>query len=267
MNMLTKRIKVKSLKHIFLICWAVIVMGCETDEVSADSSNNEVVAFPYAVDSSLFGQKILSEGTTFDSVTLNNGQSFYFAINVPEHNVQEKLPLVISLHGAAGQGEIHLLNFALPVVESMNAIVIAPNKPNNLNWTHKSYVLPINSLIEQAIKQWPIDPDKIVIMGYSLGGTAVWSFTNNYPDVYSAGVVLAGSPNINNESGQVPMYLVHGTEDSFFGHNGVENAYDQLIKRGGKAQIHIVEGYPHTPPDIYIDYMTPVVDWLENEIW
>jgi len=262
-----KNLNVKGLKCALLIFCSIVATGCETDEISSGKSSNEAIPFPYAVDESLFTQYAFSEGTSFDSVMLNNGSSLIFAINVPEHNEQDKLPLIISLHGANGQGEAHLLNFALPVFESMKAIVIAPNKANDLNWTHNSIMLPINSLVEQAIKHWPIDPNRVVIMGYSLGGTAVWSFTSNNPEIYSAGVVLAGSPNITDNSGLVPMYLVHGTEDSFFGYTGVENAYDRLIKGGTKAQLHIAQGYPHYPPIMYIDYLTPVIDWLENEIW
>jgi predicted peptidase len=265
--MFTKILNNRGLKYTLLICCVSLATGCEMDKVSADKSSNEVVAYPYAINESLFTQNILTEGTSFDSAVLNSGQSLYFGINVPEHNEQDKLPLIISLHGASGQGEIHLLNFALPVFESMQAIVITPNKPNDLNWTHKSYIRPINSLVEQAIKHWPIDPNKVVIMGYSLGGTAAWYLTNHYPELYSAGVVLAGSPNIINDSGRVPMYLVHGTEDTAFGYNAVIDAYDKLIEREGKAQLRIAEGYPHFPSDIYIDYMTPVSDWLQNEIW
>jgi len=262
-----KNLKLKGLKYALLIFCGILATGCKTGEISSGKSTKETIIFPYAINESLFTQNILNEGTSFDSVMLNNGSSLLYAINVPEHNDQDKLPLIISLHGANGQGEIHLLNVALPVFESMKAIVIAPNKANDLNWTHSSIMPPINSLVEQAIKHWPIDPNKIVIMGYSLGGTAVWSFTSNNPEIYSAGVVLAGSPNINEDSYQVPMYLVHGTEDSFFGYTAVENAYDQLIKGGTKAQLHIAQGYPHYPPSIYIDHMIPVVDWLENEIW
>jgi dipeptidyl aminopeptidase/acylaminoacyl peptidase len=265
--MFAKILNIGGLKCTLLIFGTLLVTGCETDKVSADKSSNEVVLFPYAVDESLFTQNTLREGLSFDSVALNNGQEFYFGIEVPEHTEQNKLPLIISLHGAKGQGEVHLLNFASPVFESMQAIVITPNKPNNLNWTHKSYIKPINSLVEQAIKHWPVDPNKIVIMGYSLGGAATWYLTNHFPEIYSAGVILAGSTNLTNDSGHLPMYLVHGTEDSVFGHQAVENAYDTLIKRGGKAQLHIAEGYPHFPSDIYIDYMTPVVDWLQDEVW
>ena len=59
----------KALIGVFLLANIVLITACETNEVSADTSGNEVVLFPYAINPDLFTQQTLIEGSEFASFT------------------------------------------------------------------------------------------------------------------------------------------------------------------------------------------------------
>ena len=123
----------------------------------------------------------LEPGIRIDSLDLNGGIMWNYSISVPEINDDEKVPLIIGLHWyGEHEGEKYLRCLADPGFKKLNAIIFSPDAGEYYFWDENNFSL-ILTLIEYAKKYWPIDPDKIIVSGYSNGGIASWFFGTHYP--------------------------------------------------------------------------------------
>lgn len=135
------------------------------------------------------------------------------------------------------------------------------------------------ALIEDIIKAYPIDANRIYIHGLSNGGNAVWKAVETRPDLFAAYLPMAGTPHpgINySKISHIPLWLFQGADDNTnsalptaaraaiatleaigatprynefqeTGHNAWDPAYAQpdffswMLKQS-KAKIHVVGG-------------------------
>ncbi len=85
------------------------------------------------------------------------------------------------------------------------------------------------------MKQFPIDPDRIYVMGYSNGGCGTWDLLVRAPKLFAAAVVISGAvdPASIGVAKRVPVWVFHGAKDKTVpaarGHDMVE----ALKKAGG----------------------------------
>jgi len=100
------------------------------------------------------------------------------------------------------------------------------------NWNRVHGEKQVLTFIEIAKAQYDIDPDRVYVVGFSMGGTGSWHFAGRFPDLFAGaapcnGVVMASPksqlkskdeiysiqyglvPNVRN----LPMYFCTGTED------------------------------------------------------
>lgn len=83
----------------------------------------------------------------------------------------------------------------LPKLLETGAILVAPwgykNNGQRLLGEHD-----ILKVLEEVQKAYKIDPQRISITGYSLGGTVAFTAPLHYPDIFSAAAPLCGYPNL-----------------------------------------------------------------------
>jgi len=142
------------------------------------------------------------------------------------------------------------------------------------NWNRVHGEKQILTLIEIAKAQYDIDPDRVFVMGFSMGGTGSWHMAGRFPDLFAGaapcnGVLMANPksqlptkeeiysiqyglvPNVRN----LPMYYFTGTADK----NCMPGTYLYVWDRiqelrqsdpGGYQQIEFkcYEGLAHTFP-------------------
>lgn len=126
----------------------------------------------------------------------------------PEHDLSEKLPLVVVLHGCtqtasgydhgSGWSELASANgFATLFAEQQRA-----NNPNLcFNWfqpgdTRRAAgeALSIAQMIEVMIEQHSIDRERVYITGLSAGGAMTSVMLATYPEIFAGGAIIAGLP-------------------------------------------------------------------------
>ncbi|NMH88347.1 carboxylesterase family protein [Flavivirga algicola] len=72
-------------------------------------------------------------------------------------------------------------------------------------------------LIEQIIKDKNIDPDRVYIIGLSMGGFGTWEFTARKPHLFAGAVPMAGysDPNQLEKIKHIPFWIFHGDIDKW----------------------------------------------------
>ena len=70
-------------------------------------------------------------------------------------------------------------------------------------------------LIEWVEAHYPVDGNRIYVMGMSMGGFGTINFTGTYPGKVAAGIALCGGGSLNDYArlNEVPFWIVHGKFD------------------------------------------------------
>lgn len=142
----------------------------------------------------------------------------------------KKLPLVVFLHGSGERGDDNdaqlkwgVMQFATDeAMKNFPAYVIAPQCPENDTWyaqNGKSGSKPLEmviGLIDEMIKNYSVDTDRIYITGLSMGGYGTFDALARYPDLFAAAVPVCGGgdPKTAKNFKDVPVWIFTGAEDS-----------------------------------------------------
>ncbi len=116
-------------------------------------------------------------------------------------------------------------------------------------WSYRPSAFPLQAL-DHVLRRYPIDRDRVVLAGYSMGGFGAWNLGLRYHDRFAALAPLAGgisreeyllapdplSRALLDNAAMVPCFFVHGSRDEV-----VPVAFDRWTARDLKAR-----GVEHT---------------------
>ena len=201
--------------------------------------------------------------------------AFGYWLYTPE-NPTENMPLIVYLHGASGRGED--LNLVVSDEDfpkylqsgelgDVRAYVLIPQLPADLrSWSDIGDSL--YSLIQKTVSDFSVDTENISLVGFSMGGTAVWELAAEYPDLFARIAPLAGSARGVLEQvsvlQEIPVRAFVGSADTVIAPNSSEQMVAELKKSGADAQIIVLDGADHVsvPSLVYHDESIRLVEWL-----
>lgn len=140
-------------------------------------------------------------------------------IHVPQnYQPATPAPLVVFLHGALRTVDA-FMNGHAPISEDTGTIVLMPLSNvgtwDAINGDFGPDVAVINAALEWAFQHCNIDPTKIVLSGFSDGGTYVIALGRANGDLFSR--IVAYSPGFLidvTRTGRAPFLITHGTQDT-----------------------------------------------------
>jgi len=172
----------------------------------------------------------------------------------------EKYPLVVILHGAGERGadnKNQLVWFwndkkpsvmTRPEVAAAKAFVIVPQCPEGKKWVevpwekgcYKSPQISeplklVLALVDSFIKDQPIDPDRVYIIGMSMGGYGAFDAVQRRPDLFAACVPICGAGDLSRvkDIAHVPVWVFHGDADGAVPVSGSREMIAALKRAGG----------------------------------
>lgn len=174
--------------------------------------------------------------------------------------IKRKLPLVIFLHGSGERGddnEAQLKWGAQQFASDKNmkhypAFVVAPQCPENDQWSAYDGQFKANptkpmalvrGMIDDLIKEYPIDETRIYITGLSMGGFGTFDALARYPDLFAAAVPVCGSgdPATVDKFKDTPIWIYTGAEDDVVRPERTVKMFNALMDAGAKP------GYTQVP--------------------
>lgn len=174
------------------------------------------------------------------------GDTLPYRILYPEnYKPGKKYPLVLFLHGAGERGndnELQLKHGSRMFLDAKNrkkypAIVIFPQCPAENYWASVNvdrnqkpinFVFDYNNpphwpltasvdLVKKFIDEGKADPDRIIVMGLSMGGMGTFEAISRNPGLFSAAVPICGGGDTtfcSRYAGRLPLWVFHGSEDN-----------------------------------------------------
>jgi len=213
----------------------------------------------------------------------------------PVLKANRKYPLVMILHGHGANPENYVGIFER-VASSLDAIVCAPYGPypipfergHGYSWfpapwffqdllrtgtptgdrtqrrqeiemqeqsVSRSFVL---AAIDHVSSQFPVDPDRVFLMGHSEGGVLAYGLALEHPDLFR-GLIVVGArlrpsdatPEILSEAaGQVEVMICHSRGDKAMSFDHAKAASETLAGAGIQSKIFPYEGGHGLTPDL-----------------
>jgi predicted peptidase len=171
----------------------------------------------------------------------------------PTYDSAKKYPLILFFHGGSGRGsnnEAQISNenekathiWTMPENQAaFPTFVLAPQCAKGENWsdpelneidTPLELTLGILALVQ---KDYSIDPDRIYLVGQSMGGLGVWALLQKYPEQWAAAVVVASFDNFTNLQAiaRVPLWIFQWDMDPAVPVDLVRQMVKQIRKAGG----------------------------------
>lgn len=196
------------------------------------------------------------------------GEILPYRILSPEKlKKDKKYPLVLFFHGSGERGNDNfsqlkwgVRHFATKKIRRhFPAYVVAPQCPQNSQWVNINYDnfpvhLPLRpshyialsiELIQFLEQKYPIDPNRIYVMGISSGGYAVWAAIERRPNLFAAAVPIAGGgdPQKANLIAHMPIWAFEGNNDHEVPRKFMDSMIKAIRKDGGKPRYTV---YPRT---------------------
>lgn len=195
------------------------------------------------------------EARTHKSV--RGGSLPYRLMKPANYDKSKKYPLVLFLHGAGERGTdnrkqlvVGLNIFADPErIDRYPCFIVAPQCPEedkwvDVDWKADRHVMtdkPTPSLamaleiVSHLQKEFPIDPERLYITGYSMGGFGTWDAIQRYPELFAAAVPVCGG---GDETAavriiHVPIWAYHGALDDIVLVSRSRNMINTLVSSGG----------------------------------
>lgn len=134
-----------------------------------------------------------------------------------ETGKQKKWPTILFLHGAGERGDdINKIKNMGPLgyaqkTSGFGFIVVAPQCPLGRQWEPDSLI----ALLDNVQLNYHIDPDRVYLTGYSMGGAGTWALAMDHSDRFAAIAPLCGRviPLLCGNLWQKPVWVFHGEKD------------------------------------------------------
>lgn len=150
--------------------------------------------------------------------TMPNGRQVYaYLPDSVMKNPDKKVPMVLALHCTGGDpaGVVNGCGWADEAVKE-NFIVVAPSYDSYDSTYNETDFLA--SVVEYAVKTYPVDPSRVYSTGFSNGGAASVSLCRDYPQLFAAIASMGWMVDMDNANGvyekwDMPFQVIQGTKE------------------------------------------------------
>jgi predicted peptidase len=198
---------------------------------------------------------------------LNPGYRRY-TISVPfGYSGDQPTPLILALHyaghGMPYYGELILQSLIEPAFRELEPIIVAPDCRAK-DWTQPESEQLILDLLDTLQDQFNIDPNRILIAGYSLGGSGTWHYAGRYPERFTSAMIMAGRPpdDVLETDWCIPLMAIHGRKDEVAPLQATKEAVLALEEKGVDIELRILENVTHYETHYFVPALRNAIPWL-----
>lgn len=179
---------------------------------------------------------------------------YRYLVSKAEGYGRGRVPLLVFLHGAGERGSnLEAVAVHGPLKEiakgrSLPFLVVAPQCPRGQWWDADL----VNAFVENLIRTYRVDRDRVYLTGLSMGGFGTWSAAAKRPDLYAAILPICGGidPDEVVPLTKMPIWTVHGDADTAVPISETVRAVDRLRELGANLRFDTIKGGGH---DVWTD--------------
>ncbi len=193
----------------------------------------------------------------------------YYTLEIPRaYDGKTPAPLVVALHygydGArptpyTGKEMIDAFRSGLA---KANAIIVAPDAFGG-RWTDAANEKAVVWFAKSAMKTYVIDPKKVVLTGFSLGGEGTWFIGSRHQDLFTGAIPVAAPVAGGDVAWKIPVYVIHSDKDQIVSYAAAKQHADSVKAKGAKLEFKTVNGLSHYDTGSYGTYVGEAMKWLQ----
>ena len=113
-----------------------------------------------------------------NALQMPDGTTLLYGRAVPgDYDPKQPRPLVLALHpgqkNSSYYGAQYMRSVFLPGLRELNPIMVAPDCPTRA-WSDPAAEAAVMALMENVLSEYSIDRRRILVVGFSLGGSGTW---------------------------------------------------------------------------------------------
>lgn len=153
-------------------------------------------------------------------------------------------PLIVYLHGS-GEQHTETVQVVLDWIATHagdDAIILCPM--SSRPWRGPS----VGEVIDTVSRTHPVDPDRVYLVGFSMGGIGAWEVALDQPERFAAIVPIGGRMGAPADAArlrQVPAWIINGAEDPTTTPEEAAIMRDALARAGATARLTLYPGVAH----------------------
>lgn len=218
-----------------------------------------IFSFLFGQDFSAYEKRVFADG---------NGNTLNYRILFPEnYEAEKKYPLILFLHGAGERGDDNQkqlthggkLFLDKKHRERYPAIVVFPQCPTQDYWAYMEEQpqagkrlrgFPIEEtpkrslglamqLTEKIIQEAQVDPDRVYVMGLSMGGMGTFEILSRMPKTFAAAIPICGGGNLElaeRYANTTNLWVFHGAKDDVVPPEHSRDLYQKLQSLGANVK-------------------------------
>lgn len=205
-------------------------------------------------------------------LTLEDGVDLRYTLSLPPSlSANKPSPLVLVLHYGGRispyYGKDILVYLVEPALRELDAVMVSPDCPGQ-SWNNPGSERAVMSLLNHVMINYPIDKQKIVVTGYSMGAFGTWHLVSRHPHLFSAAIPVSGIPReeIQLEETETSFYVIHSRDDELIPLAGVENFVQEWKSKGLDVRLEVASGIGHYDYSGYVQPLRKTVAWLKR-VW
>jgi len=181
----------------------------------------------------------------------------------------KKWPMILFLHGAGERGsnlEVVKKHGPAKLItqgKQFPFIIASPQCPTGDWWSSTAQVEALKALLDQLVKDYRVDVDRVYLTGLSMGGYGTWALSAAYPEMFAAIAPICGGgePRRARMLKDTPVWVFHGAKDSVVPIKESEEMVEALKRIGADVQFTV---YPDANHDSWtITYENPkLFEWF-----
>ena len=230
-----------------------------------------LVAVSVAAGSAVAGEKVPAAGLTVPMAYTNaQGATIPYRFAAPKAvEPGKRYPLVLLFHGAGERGTNNVAQLVHGATDLLNYMrekgiegyFIAGQCPSGQQWVdtpwsllaHKMPEKPsaamslMIELIEKSFRELPIDRDRVLVTGISMGGYGTWDIVQRHPDWFAAAMPCCGGGDrtLAWKIREVPIWAFHGDQDTTVPFSRSRDMVAALWAVDGKVRYREYPGVGH----------------------
>ena len=149
-----------------------------------------------------------------------DGELQPYRVYVPaNYDPAKSYPLVVALHGMGGDEGSFFTAYSNGIIkreaEARGYIIVCPKGRAPASMYLGSAERDVIDVIGEMKRDFTIDPDRIYLMGHSMGGYGTWSVAANHPDLFAALAPISGggSAAALGKIAHISEIVIHGDKD------------------------------------------------------
>jgi predicted peptidase len=179
----------------------------------------------------------------------------------------ETKPLIVALHPGGERipnyGSLFMQQVVAPAFAGLDAVIVSPDCPGR-SWTDANAERAVLALVERVRGELAIDPRRVLVTGFSMGGRGAWFMASRHADLFTAAVIVAASKGDEpvERLATVPTYVIHSRRDQVVPFAPAEQLARQLEELGRPIHFEALGDLGHYEMGRYVEPMRRAARWI-----